>query len=218
MEIWRQSLAIQNATVKENFMSTQPDVSNVSRRQFLSVAGSVAAASSLAMGKHSESPQTPSALVQPVHYLVTIDVTSGSISYSAQNKDTSQAVSMPNNCLTVNKGDEVKWQAKTASPHPQYRASIRFTTTSPFSVPEFKWSENQFGGGNTLTAGTYYYCVGVFDKVKHEIYADDPKIIVGGTFDARAKVEEAERELGEVKEKIGSIESILLKAIDELNK
>ena len=200
-------------------MSSNSDVSNVSRRHFLAVAGTMAAASSFAVGKHAESSQTSSALVQPVHYLVTIDVTSGSIKYSAQNKDDpTQVVSMPNNCLTVNKGDEVKWQAKTTGPHAKHRATIRFTTTSPFSVPEFKWSENQFGGGDTQTVGDFYYCVGVFDKKIHEIYADDPRIIVGGAFDAEARVEEAQRELGEVKEKIGSIEGKLMKAIDELKK
>jgi hypothetical protein len=52
----------------------------------------------------------------------------------------------------------------------------------------------------------------------HEIYADDPRIIVGGAFDAEARVEEAQRELGNVKEKIGSIEGKLRKAIDELKK
>src|ERR1700722_1551405 len=173
------------------FMSSNSDVSNVSRRHFLAVAGTMAAASSFAVGKHAESSQTSSALVQPVHYLVTIDVTSGSIKYSAQNKDDpTQVVSMPNNCLTVNKGDEVKWQAKTTGPHAKHRATIRFTTTSPFSLPEFRWSENQFGGGDTRTVGDFYYCVGVFDKKMHVIYADDPRIIVGGAFDAEARVEE----------------------------
>jgi len=195
-------------------MSRNSDASNVSRRHFLAVAGSVAAATSLAVGKDAGSSQTSPALV-PVHYVVIIHVTSGSISYSAQNTDTAQDVPMPNNCLTVNKGDEVKWKADTG-PRGKYRATVRFTTTSPFSVSEFKWSENHHEGGNTLTAGTYYYCVGVFDKVKGEIYADDPKIIVGGTFDAKAEVEEAQRELKEVKEKIGSIEGVLSQAIDKL--
>lgn len=120
---------------------------------------------------------------------------------------------MPNNDLPVLNGDEVKWEADTG-PQGKHRAKVRFTTSSPFSVPEFKWSENHNAGGTTLRVGTYYYCVGVFDKVNGEVYADDPKIIVGGTFDAKAEVEEARRELKEVQEKIGSIGGVLTKAIE----
>jgi hypothetical protein len=192
------------------------NVANVSRRRFLAVAGSVAATSSFVVGERSNSGADPTPLPPLVHYLVTIDVTSDPISYTAENTDTSTSVSMPNNSLRVNNGDEVKWQAKTAGPNAKHRADIRFTTTTPFAVKEFKWSENGFGGGITQNAGTHYYCVGVFDKVKQEVYADDPKIIVGGTSDARAKVVEAETELREVKEKIGSIENLLRKAVETL--
>ena len=199
-------------------MSINSDVSTVSRRRFLAAAGSMAAASSFAVGKDVGSPQTSPGVV-PVHYLVTIhvDVTSGSISYCAQNTDTGQDVPMPNNDLTVNMGDEVKWQADTG-PHGKHRANVRFTKTSPFSKSEFKWSENQTGGGRitTLITDTYYYCVGVFDVNRQEIYADDPRIIVGGTFDAKAEIEEARRELREVKEKITSIDGVLSQAIDKL--
>jgi hypothetical protein len=198
-------------------MSTNSDASNVSRRRFLAVAGSVAATSSFVLGKDSNSGQpNPTPRPPPVHYLVTIDVTSDPISYTAENTDTSTSVSMPNNSLTVNNGDEVKWQAKTAGPNAKHRADIRFTTTTPFAVREFKWSENGFGGGVTQNVGTHYYCVGVFDKVKQEVYADDPKIIVGGTLDAKKEVVEAESELKEVKEKIESVESLLRKAIEKL--
>jgi len=56
----------------------------------------------------------------------------------------------------------------------------------------------------------------IFDKVKQEAYADDPKIIVGGTFNAKEEVEEAETELREVKEKIESIENMLKEAAKKL--
>ena len=197
-------------------MPKNSDASNVSRRRFLTVAGSVAAASSLARGNDVGSAQPPPTTVTPVHYLVTMNVTSsGPILYTAENKDTSTPVSMTNNSLTVNNGDEVKWQAITVGPNAKYRAHIRFPTTTPFAVQEFKWSENGFGGGTTQNVGTHYYCVGIFDKVKQEIYADDPRIIVGGTG-ATAEVAQAKRELTEVQEKIGSVEDILKKAIEKL--
>jgi hypothetical protein len=195
-------------------MSNNSDAQTVSRRRFIAVAGSVAATSSFVVGKESNFAQPVPQPTAPVHYLVTIDVTNDPISYTAENKDTSTGVPMPNNSLTVNKGDEVKWQAKTAGPNAKHRAHVRFTTTTPFSVQEFKWSENGFGGGYTQNVGAHYYCVGIFDKVRQEVYADDPKIIVGG--DAKADVEKAESELREVREKIGSIENILKNASEKL--
>ena len=196
-------------------MSKNSDVLSVSRRKFLAVAGTVAASSSLAIGKDAQSAQASAAPIAPVHYLVTIDVTTDPISYSAQNKDINVNVPMPNNSLTVYLGDEVKWKANTGL-NPKHRAKIRFTTTTPFAINEFKWSENGFGGGVTQNAGAHYYCVAVFDKVKQEVYADDPKIIVGGSVAAKADVVEAESELREVKEKIGSIENLLKKAEEKL--
>ncbi len=198
-------------------MSKNSDASNVSRRKFLAVAGTVAAANSLAVGKDVGSAQTTtqSTPVSLVHYLVTITVANNSISYYALNKDTGQAVSMPNNSLTVNPGDEVKWKAITPGPN-RHRASVRFTTTTPFTVKEFKWSENQTGGGNTQGGpASHYYLVAVFDKDTQEVYSDDPKIIVGGAF-VKAEIIEAESELQAVKEKIESIDALLNKAIEQL--
>jgi hypothetical protein len=190
-------------------MHKNSDASNVSRRQFLAVAGSVAAASTLAAGSDVESGKPSPVPPTMVHYLVTIDVTqTPNPVYTAQNTDTATSVAMPNNTLNVNNGDEVKWQAKTSGTHPRYRAGIHFTPSSPFTVSDIKWSENAPGGGVTKNPGTFYYCVGVFDHLNHEIYADDPKIIVGGT----PALQEAEVELSEVKEKIDSIQRLLKKA------
>jgi hypothetical protein len=190
-------------------MHISSDASNVSRRRFLAVAGSVAAASTLAAGSDVESGNPSVAPVTAAHYLVTIDVTQNpNPVYTAKNTDTSTSVSMPNNTLTVNNGDEVKWEAKTSGTHPRYRAGIRFTPTSPFTVSDIQWSENAPGGGVTQHTGTFYYCVGVFDHLNHEIYVDDPKIIVGGS----PPLQEAEFELREVKEKIDSIQRLLKKA------
>jgi plastocyanin len=204
--------------IQESTMSKNSDASNLSRRKFLAVAGTVAAANSLAVGKDVGSAQTTtqSTPVSPVHYLVTItvDVANNSISYDALNKDTGKPAPMPNNSLTVMPGDEVKWTARTSG-H-RYRASVRFTTTTPFAVKEFKWSENQTGGGNTQGgAANHYYLVAVFDKDTQEVYSDDPKIIVGGAS-VKAEIIEAESELQAVKEKIDSIDAILNNAIGQL--
>jgi hypothetical protein len=197
-------------------MSKNSDASNVSRRRFLAVAGTVAAASSLAAGNNVESVQASPERATAFHYRVTIDVTKNPICYTAKNQDTLANVPMPNNSITVNVGDEVKWQAITSGTHPRHRATIRFTTPSPFNAPEFKWSENGFGGGVTQTPGNFYYCVGVFDQLKGEVYADDPKIIVGGPVTAKAKVEEAVSELREVRGQVESIEDLLRKTIPQL--
>jgi hypothetical protein len=192
-------------------MHISSDASNVSRRQFLAVAGSVAAASTLAAGSDVESGEPSTVQPTAVHYLVTIDVTKSPICYTAKNTDTNTNVPMPNNSLTVNQYDEVKWQAKTSGTHPKYHAGIHFTPTSPFASPDVKWSESAPGGGATQTQGNFYYCVGVFDHLNHEIYADDPKIIVGGS----TPLQQAEVELGEVKEKIDSIQRLLKKSTEK---
>jgi hypothetical protein len=203
------------SSVEESFMSRNKDVSNISRRRFLAVAGSVAATSSLAVGKDSSLTQPVPAPPPPVHYLVTIHVKNDKICYTAKNMDTHLDVPMPNNDLTVYKGDEVKWEADTPGPNARHRGHVYFKT-SPFAGHDFRWSENRSDGGKTLTAGTYYYCVAIFDKVKQEAYADDPKIIVGGAANATEEVEKAETELSEVREKIESIESMLKEAIEKL--
>jgi hypothetical protein len=112
-------------------MSGKSDFSDVSRRQFLAVAGGVAAASSLGVGENGSSAQA-SPLTTPVHYLVTIDVTSGSPLYSAIDQGTHLPVSLSNHNrdLSVNPGDSVKWQVITkitpSDPTPVHRTTILF--------------------------------------------------------------------------------------------
>ena len=200
-------------------MSTNSDVSNVSRRRFLAVAGSVAATSSFAAGNASGLTQSPPPA--PDHYLVTIHVRNGAVSYSAKNVGTGLDVSMPNNELTVKIGDEVKWQADTLGAHPKHRGHVHFATGTgtpgtPFARSDFRWSENGTDGDYTIQKGDYYYCVAIFDHGVSEVYADDPKIIVGGALIAKTEVEEAERALREVKERIGAIENTLKDAIKRL--
>jgi hypothetical protein len=201
-------------------MFKNANTSNVSRRHFLAVAGSVAAASSLAVGKEEKSEKPPSAPVAPVHYLVTmtVDATNNQISYKAKNTDTDTDVSMPSNALTVKEGDEVKWRAITSGAKPRHRAKVRFTKTSPFKDSTFTWSEGHVGGDiiQPLSAGTsYYYCVAVFDKATGDVFADDPTIIVGGN-DASAEIGQAENKLTDVRKQIESVEDLLRDARQKL--
>src|SRR6266481_5615502 len=148
-------------------MFKNADASNVSRRHFLTVAGGVAAAGSLVSGKESALALVPSDPMTSVHYLVTIDVRSGSISY---------AVSPPidPHNMHVHTVDEIKWQVKSAGPNPQHKAAILFIATTPFADPTghpthtFQWSEQDdatggFGGGQAQLHGSHEYCVAVFD-------------------------------------------------------
>ncbi|HEV7220520.1 MAG: hypothetical protein ACHP8A_11960 [Terriglobales bacterium] len=204
-------------------MFRNSDTSNVSRRHFLAVAGSVAAASSLAVGKDEKSEKpSPTPRVQ-THYLITltVDADNDEITYSASNNNDAAhpvPVDMPHKTLTVYVGDEVKWQAKTSGSKPKHRAKVRFTNTYPFKKREFKWSENESDGDTVQPKqeGTiHYYCVAVFDKSKPEVYADDPIIIVGGS-DASIEIGQAENKLADVRKQIESVEYLLRDARQNL--
>jgi plastocyanin len=197
-------------------MPTAIDSSNLTRRRFLAVASTAAAASSMSVGTELGSSQsTP---VQ-VHYVVTIDVRSGSFSYTVSPKGD------PHN-LEVNRGDEVKWLVKTSGP--KHRGAALFIKTTPFidahgnPVRPFHWSDTDetstgYSAGLAQNKGTHEYCVAVFDENTGQLYLDDPKIIVGGAaLDARAEIIEAEGELKDVREKILSIEKKLGNATQKL--
>lgn len=79
-------------------MSTNSDTCSVSRRQFLAAAGSIAAASSFAVGKDSDSAQTPVPII-PVDYVVTVVVKTTPPTYHA--RDRNGPVTMSNNTLQV---------------------------------------------------------------------------------------------------------------------
>jgi hypothetical protein len=200
-------------------MFRNSDVTNVTRRRFLTVAGTVAATSSFSVGKDSSLSQTVPAPT-PVKYLVTIDVRSGSISYSV-------SPTIDPHIMKVNVNDEITWQVKSAGSHPKHHAAVLFIATTPFldtngqPATTFQWSDSDdanigVGGGKTQTKGTHEYCVAVFDKAKGKLYLDDPKIIVGGTVDAKGQIVEAESELRAVRAKIESIENALRTAIPKL--
>jgi hypothetical protein len=199
------------------------DVPNINRRRFLAVAGSVAAASSLAVGQNVDPPQSSPLTATPVHYVVTIDVASGSVIYSVS----PPTVDPHNMCVTD--VDEIKWKVISAGPSPRHLVAIQFLITTPFvgahghPVSSFQWSEKDdatavgFGGGLAQTIGTHEYCVAVYDEVAHKLYLDDPKIIVGtGHLDVKRKVIEAERGVREAREKLESIENILTNVIQKM--
>jgi len=198
-------------------MSENSEASNVSRRHFLAVAGSVAAASSFAVGKDGES--TKASTVTAKHYVVTIDVTGDQISYSAPGIPDARN-------LPVNQGDDIKWKVKSAQPNPKHHGAILFPITSPFpgtNGSSLQWTENDdatagYGVGAAQNVGQHKYSVAIYDRVKHKLYLDDPKIIVGSGNSAITQLMEARKELAEVRGQIVSIEKELESAVDKLEK
>jgi hypothetical protein len=198
-------------------MSENSEASNVSRRHFLAVAGSVAAASSFAVGKDGES--TKASTVAAKQYVVTIDVTGDQISYSAPGIPDARN-------LPVNQGDGIKWRVKSAQPNPKHHGAILFPITSPFAGTNgssLQWTENDdatagYGVGAAQNVGQHKYSVAIYDRVKHKLYLDDPKIIVGSGNNAITQLMEARKELAEVRGQIASIEKELESAVDKLEK
>jgi plastocyanin len=181
--------------MKESFMSRNPDTSKVSRRRFLAAAGSVAAASSFATGKDTESVPALPPPTAPTAYDVTIDVTRSPISYSYP----SLTVPQPAYRLKVKTGDTVTWTAK--SPGPKHCVSIVFKKDTPLidrngrPIYTLLWSERiETPKGPQVTvdpdaAGIYEYSVAVLDEGTQVSYTDDPKIIVGsGGLDGEAQL------------------------------
>jgi hypothetical protein len=204
-------------------MPKNSDVSIVSRRNFLAAAGSAVAASSFALGKDGGAFKnaTPA---PPVNYLVTIDVTGGSISYSAVIKDTvpPTPVSLSNNRdLSVESKDTVEWQTKTNktanNPVPVHRLTILFLPNeTPFidgsgnPIYVFEGSQDDEAkhkimgtiGPNSSSQCEDYECyVAVIDDAKGgKTYTDDPKIIVGNAIMDTTKgrlINEAQSDLEE---------------------
>jgi hypothetical protein len=196
-------------------MSENSEASNVSRRHFLAVAGSVAAASSLAVGKDGESTKASTVLAKK--YLVTIDVTGDHITYSAPGIPDARD-------LPVNQGDDIKWRVKSAPPNPKHHGAILFPITSPFPGKNFlQWTDqddepNGYGVGAAQNVGQHKYSVSIYDRVTHKLYLDDPKIIVGSGNNAITQLMEARKELAEVRGQIVSIEKELESVVDKLEK
>jgi hypothetical protein len=205
-------------------MSRNSDECNVSRRQFLAAASTIAAATSFAVGKDSDSAQ-PSAPTTPVDYVVTVVVKTNPPTYRA--RDAHGPVTLyNNNGLQVNPNDTVTWEVDNGGK--EYRLTIGFfkTPTTPLvdtngkslysvSGTEADQGTKHIGGtiGSGTAKGTYKYYVRADDaKGPHP---DDPTIIVGRP--GPPEEEQLRRELREVQTKMQSIEKELGVIIDELN-
>jgi len=205
-------------SVKESFMSENSEASNVSRRHFLAVAGSVAAASSFAAGNDGES--TKASTTAAKQYVVTIDVTGDQISYRIPGPPGPVDARI----LTVSLGDNIKWKVKSAAPNPKHHGALLFPVTSPFSsTSSLQWTENDdaaagYGVGAAQNVGQHKYSVAIYDRVVHKLYLDDPKIIVGSGNNAITQLMEARKELAEVRGQIVSIEKEIESAVDKLQK
>jgi plastocyanin len=204
-------------------MPRNSNASNVSRRQFLAVASSVAAVSSLAVAKASSleppSPEDPS---------VVIDITTSPISYSVAGHHAYR--------LNADPGDRVTWTAKTTGP--KHHLAILFLKETPlvdasnrpmYAVHGSEIDEAGSGIGGTIdndALGTYEYYVAVFDNATNLTYTDDPKIIVGtGNAEAqinlaRGDLKRAEAQLSskpKQQKQIESIEHELEHLVNDLN-
>jgi hypothetical protein len=185
-------------------MSKRRDASNVSRRQFLAVAGSVAAASSLTFGRDTNSALPPAPVPVATHP-VKISTATKPLSYTTP--------TIPDaSILHVKRGETVAW---SATPTTQYRVAILFFPNTPFTDPHgnhlyaFEGPDSDAGNGKiggTISGpdGTYPYCVAIFDDASVLTYTDDPKIVVGDGDDARAEIASALADLKDANAKLSS--------------
>jgi hypothetical protein len=170
-------------------MSRNPDACNVSRRQFLAAAATIAAASSFAVGKDSDSAQTTGPMA-PVDYVVTVVVVDKKPNkYRARDGDGPVTLDS-NNGLQVSRNDTVAWEVENASR--KYHLTIGFlkTPTTPLvdengdslyavSGTEADQGTKKLWGriGPSTPKGTYRYYVRADDT--NGPHPDDPTIIVG---------------------------------------
>ena len=205
-------------------MTGNSEATNVSRRQFLAVAGSIAAASSFVFGKDG-SPSQSSTSPAAAGHVVIIKVVNNTIQYDVSPPQD------PKN-LRVNNGDDIKWDVRLPL-RPGYRIAILFIGTTPFAGANghaFQWSETEgagggYGVGPARYAGDHEYCVALYDKGTGALYLDDPKIIVGrgNCEDAKEELVKAEGELKKaassdhnLEGRIGSIKKEVRNLIDDL--
>jgi hypothetical protein len=222
-------------------MSRNSDVSNVSRRRFLAVAGGMAAANSFVTGEALSSAVPPPP--PPTTYLVTVDIRTNPISYTYTT--TSGGGVHKANRLKVNEDDIVKWKVTTPlTTLYKYHMTIFCVRDTPLAdtngnpVFAIHGSEVDADAGRVKakidsdTSGSYEYYVAVTDDATGKTYTDDPKIIVGGsgTFEQRdelikdahqliaeaRKLEDAAGSNHALKEKIESIERELGEVVVKL--
>jgi hypothetical protein len=182
-------------------MSSNADASNVSRRRFLAVAGTVAAASSFAAGGDASSGPAPFPFLSPpprATYPVTIDVSdSSNFKYSTPTQPDASTL------RDVKPGQTFTWVVANVS---NYYLAILFPIT-PFAVHAFIGSQDdaiqgKIGGAITATDGDYKYWVVVHNYATGKSHTNDPKIIVGKGFDAEHEIHLALGDLNMANEKL----------------
>jgi len=224
-------------------MSKNTEVSNVSRRLFLTVAGGAAAANSFAVGEAVSSAVNPLPS-NPTNYLVTIDVSTNPISYSYTDGSGKHRA----NRLTVSGNDTIAWNVTTppySAGRPKYHITILCVKETPLvdkkhnnnPLFEIHGSEIEANAGTVMAnidtdaSGSYEYYVAVTDDNTGQTYTDDPKIIVGGkgTYEQGELIKNANHLIAEahkledaagsnrgLKEKIQSIEKDLEEVVQKL--
>jgi hypothetical protein len=199
-------------------MSRNTDASNVSRREFLTAAGTVAAVTSLPVEKTSSlvpAPVPPAPAV-PADYIVKVDAKTKPFSYV-------DGAGKPAYHLNVSvaAGSRVAWQA--TSPHsnkhcvailfPKETPLVDTTTGRPLYA--VLWSEIEESSGPTYysvdpdASGHYEYTVVVFDRESGATQSDDPKMIVGsGNLELKVELTSVLGELREVQKALSGKPSV----------
>jgi|HubBroStandDraft_6_1064221.scaffolds.fasta_scaffold01852_5 hypothetical protein len=223
-------------------MPRNPDVSSVSRRLFLALAGGAAAANTLAAGFDPEPTQTAPVAPAVADYPVLVDVrTADSVKNRPKYTVRQNDATIVDGVLI---GQKFSWQVWTKShPDNKYHLAVIFKNgLTPFvdanSQPKYAFygteQDEGTGGlgidakiGPKVTPGEEYdYYVVVFDRKLTQIYVDDPSIIIGdGLIAAEKNLIKASNELKKAaseyalkRDKIRSIEKQLGLLIDELKK
>jgi hypothetical protein len=226
-------------------MPRNSDVSNLSRRWFLAVAGGAAAANAFAARTDSELTQAALAPPPVADYPVKIDVRNAD-NLNKHPKYSTPKLSNASTVSGVSAGEKFSWRAQTKyDPSNQYHLAIIFKNGStPFvdartgtvPIPAFYGTENDEAAGGlginakisqSVTDGDEFdYYVVVFDHKLNQIYIDDPVIIIGDEqLVAERKLIKAEKELKTISlsnpadnEQLQKIEDDLGKLVAKLKK
>lgn len=199
-------------------MSENSESPSVSRRKFLAVAGSIAAAKSLAL--ENRSAVALALAPSPTPYFVTIDVTQDPIAYTISQPTPGKNAYH----LNVSPSDIVNFTVNSSGASQKHSVAIFFPNDSPFvdnkgrPLYEFLWTETE-EGSNALNVdpdgkGAYEYRVIVFDKSNGKIHRDDPKIIVG----SGGKLPDAGAKLAEQRKNLEQIAKLCPQQKDEIEK
>jgi hypothetical protein len=223
-------------------MPINSEVSNVSRRRFLTVAGGAAAASSVATGMNLRSARAMADKSISADYPLIIDVSKADHADNPPSYRTESGVDA-HTIKKVKKDQTFAWRVQTRNdPNNHYQLAILFANKlTPFvdiksgkPVYTFYGSEDdEHNGGigknakiDNLTKGSFEYYVAVYDSDTGQLYIDDPTIIIGdGKLAAEADLIAAKGELKKAaaaypakSDQIQSIEKSLRDLIEELKK